>query len=51
MPGKLRQDGNRMVCISCYLFNCWHGRRNECDIEGCECTTGNDAEEEYATTG
>jgi hypothetical protein len=40
-PPKLRQDGNRMVCASCFLFNCWHGRLSPCDVPGCECTLGN----------
>lgn len=38
---KLRQDGDRLVCPSCYLFNCWHGRLAPCDEVGCQCTIGN----------
>jgi hypothetical protein len=42
----LRQDGFRMVCQSCYLFNCWHGRTTPCDVAGCQCTTGNVREDD-----
>lgn len=37
----LRRDGNRMVCMSCFVFNCWHGRLQACDIPDCQCTIGN----------
>jgi len=37
MDGKLVTDGDRQVCVSCYLWNHWHERGEPCDIRGCEC--------------
>lgn len=41
MKGKLVRDGDRLVCVSCFRWNCWHSTETPCDIEGCECTVGN----------
>ncbi len=46
--GKLVPDrdweGNllsgKMVCVSCYKWNCWHARGEACDIRNCGCKLG-----------
>ena len=49
MQGKLAPEidyaghvTGKMVCISCHLWNCWHGKGEPCDITGCECELGHE---------
>jgi hypothetical protein len=40
MSDKLIKDewrGGLSVCVSCYLWNCWHAADQPCDIYGCRC--------------